>query len=146
MAGGRSAMALSVAINPGEIALTRIPESANSLAKAIVNPRTAIFETPYGEEAIFPAIDEILMTFPPPRLFMLSKAATEQFTTPIRLTSNSARTSARARVVKGKLYFVKCNPALFIKISIPPNSAMVFAMLIFFNLNNCSFFIRYITR
>ena len=73
------------------------------------------------------AIEEMLMMLPPPRLRMLSRHATEQFTTPIRFTSNRARTSERARAEKGWLYFVRCRPALLIRMSMPPNSAIALA-------------------
>ena len=42
--------------------------------------------------------------------------------TPMTLTSNSARTSLRDSTPNGWLYFIRCSPALLIRMSIPPNS------------------------
>ena len=62
---------------------------------------------------------------PPPLARIGSRQATVQLTTPMTLTSKSARISWRGRTVKGWLYLVRCLPALLMSTSTPPNSATV---------------------
>src|SRR5580704_11658814 len=118
----------SVAVQPGQSALTRTPAVPHSTARDFVSETSPALAAPYGVisgEAARPATDATLITTPVPRSSRWPANAWQTYTAELRLSWISLSQPDSRRSRKGTMKLDP--PALFTTMSTAPSSSIAAA-------------------